>query len=49
MCQSILFHEEMQELTVVVGGESRQLLGGWLQPNLKFAGKLLQPSRSRGP
>lgn len=43
------FHEEMQELTVVVGGESCQPRRGWLQPNVKFAGKLLQPSRSRGP
>ena len=42
------FHEEMQELTVVVGGESGQPRHSWLQPSVKFAGKLLQLSRSRG-
>ena len=46
LCAGHPFHEEMQELTVVVGGESCQPRRGWLQPNLKFAGKL-QPSRSR--
>ena len=42
------FHEEMQELTVVVGGESGQPRHSWLQPSVKFAGKLLQLSRTRG-
>lgn len=42
------FREEMQELTVVEGGESGQPRRSWLQPNLKFAGKLLQLSRGRG-
>lgn len=42
------FHEEMQELTVMVGGESCQPRRGWLPPHWKFAGKVLQLSRGRG-
>lgn len=40
------FHEEMQELTVMVGGESCQPRRGWLPPHWKFAGKVLQLSRA---